>query len=69
MHTSVINIIGMSCQHCKAAVENTIKIIPGVYSVEVDLEKGNASVVYDERKTEVEIIKDCIEEIGYRCGQ
>jgi copper chaperone len=58
----------MSCKHCKAAVENTIKIIPGVYSVEVNLEKGSALVVYDEQKAELDLIKDSIEEIGYRCG-
>lgn len=68
MTTTVINIAGMSCRHCQAAVENTVKIIPGVSSVEVNLEKGNARVVYDEKKIELELIKDSIEEIGYRCG-
>lgn len=68
MITAVINITGMSCKHCKAAVENTVKIIPGVDSVEVSLEKGTAAVVYDERKVELDIIKDSIEMIGYRCG-
>jgi copper chaperone len=66
--TTVINITGMSCKHCKAAVENTVKIIQGVDSVEVNLEKGTALVVYDEHRIELDLIKDSIEEIGYRCG-
>lgn len=35
---------GMTCGHCKAAVEKAVAKIDGVENVSVDLEKGRASV-------------------------
>lgn len=35
---------GMTCQHCKAAVEKALLEVPGVDHVEVDLRNGTASV-------------------------
>ncbi|MGI5921904.1 MAG: copper ion binding protein [Syntrophomonadaceae bacterium] len=67
MNKQVISIIGMSCRHCQAAVENTVKAIDGVSSVKVDLTQGNAVLVYNEKLVSLETIKDAIEEIGYRC--
>ncbi|XZE20584.1 CopZ family metallochaperone [Pirellulaceae bacterium SH449] len=35
---------GMTCQHCKAAVEKALLEVPGVDHVEVDLRQGTAAV-------------------------
>ncbi|AKK09944.1 heavy-metal-associated domain-containing protein [Corynebacterium testudinoris] len=35
---------GMTCEHCKAAVEEEINELPGTQGVEVDLETGRVSV-------------------------
>ena len=39
-----LNIKGMTCNHCKSAVENALKSVDGVNNVEVDLENGVARV-------------------------
>lgn len=38
---------GMTCGHCKAAVEKGIGAVAGVATVEVDLDAGRARVVGD----------------------
>lgn len=56
---------GMTCGHCKSAVEQAVGKIPGVASVTVSLERKEAEVSYDEAKTAPEAFKDAIEDIGF----
>jgi copper chaperone len=44
MSETVLKIEGMSCMHCKAAVEKALKGIAGVTGVQVDLAKKEAVV-------------------------
>jgi copper chaperone len=39
-----LNVTGMTCGHCKAAVEGALKQISGVSAVAVNLEQGQALV-------------------------
>ena len=39
MDKTMLKIEGMTCSHCKAAVEKALKAVPGVIDVAVDLEK------------------------------
>ena len=39
-----LNVSGMTCGHCKTAVENALKKVTGVVGVNVDLAGGKASV-------------------------
>jgi copper chaperone len=39
-----LNVTGMSCGHCKAAVENALKKVSGVQGVQVNLEAGKAQI-------------------------
>jgi copper chaperone CopZ len=39
-----LNVSGMTCGHCKAAVESALKQITGVKNVAVNLEQGKALV-------------------------
>jgi copper chaperone len=39
-----LNVTGMTCGHCKAAVETALKNVEGVNLVQVDLASGKASV-------------------------
>jgi copper chaperone len=39
--TIVINVKGMSCNHCKISVETALKKLNGVSKAVVDLDKGN----------------------------
>mgnify|MGYP003595896432 FL=1 len=44
MQETIIKIEGMSCGHCKAAVEKALKAVAGVETAVVDLEKKQAVV-------------------------
>lgn len=45
--TIKLEIESMSCTHCTATVENSLKELDGVISVKVSLEDNNAIVEYD----------------------
>lgn len=42
--TTTLAIEGMTCGHCKVNVENALKAVPGVTSVNVDLSKHQAVI-------------------------
>ena len=56
---------GMSCNHCKMAVEKEVKALPGMISATVDLAAKMLSVEYDEGKTGPAAIKAAVEEAGF----
>lgn len=62
--TKTIFIEGMSCGHCSKRVEEALKSVKGVKSVQVNLEAKNAVVVL---KTDVEneILKSAVEDAGF----
>ncbi|PZI89937.1 copper chaperone CopZ [Staphylococcus aureus] len=63
MSQEILNVEGMSCGHCKSAVESALNNIDGVTSAEVNLENGQVSVQYDD--VAVSQMKDAIEDQGY----
>jgi copper chaperone len=44
MDKAVIKVEGMSCNHCKMAVEKALKQVGGVEAVQVDLDKKEVVV-------------------------
>ena len=56
---------GMSCAHCKAAVEEELNRLSGVESSNADVETGTVEVRYDEGTVTTEDLKGAIEEAGY----
>ncbi|EEQ81077.1 copper chaperone CopZ [Staphylococcus warneri] len=65
MGQEIINVEGMSCDHCKNAVESALAKMNGVSAAEVDLEKGQVRVDYNEEKVQLSDMKDSIEDQGY----
>lgn len=65
MQRVTLQVQGMSCNHCVQAVEENVGNINGVQSVHVSLEEGKVDVTFDEAKTNVDEIKQTIEEQGY----
>ncbi|NLG92017.1 MAG: heavy metal translocating P-type ATPase [Clostridiales bacterium] len=63
MMKKVMQINGMSCEHCKARVEKALNAIEGV-EAKVDLKQKNATVTL---KAEVsdEVLKNAVSEAGY----
>ncbi|MCD8849783.1 copper chaperone CopZ [Staphylococcus arlettae] len=65
MTTETIQVEGMSCNHCKQAVEGALTKLSGVSTAKVDLTAGNVQVDYDNDQVEVTDMKSAIEDQGY----
>lgn len=63
MNETVLKIEGMTCMHCKMAVERALKGVTGVTGAQADLGKKEAVVVGSvERAAVVKAVKDA----GYK---
>lgn len=62
---TALKVEGMTCGHCKAAVEGALRQLSGVVAAEVDLGKKTVTVQYDPEKVTVEQLKQAISEEGY----
>jgi len=65
MKKTTIKISGMTCNHCKARVENALKELDGVAEAVVDLSAAKADVDFDETKVTVEKLAETVEDTGY----
>jgi len=65
MTSKILNVAGMSCDHCKMAVTKAVSALDGVTAVEVSLENNTASVQFEESKLALETIRQAIEAQGY----
>ena len=61
-----LEIVGMDCKECTGTIASAIKKIPGVISVTVDFESGNAVVRYDGRDRMTDATIKAVEDAGYR---
>ena len=60
-----LTVEGMSCGHCKNAVEKAVRGLPGVMTAEVDLAANSLTVDFDPDKTSLRDIKSAVEDAGY----
>lgn len=58
----VLKIEGMSCGHCKMAVEKALQAVPGVVSASVNLEKKEALV---EGNADRDALAKAVENAGF----
>ena len=65
MTEKTLNVEGMSCAHCKAAVEEELNKLPGVEYSNADPGAGTVEVRYDEGKVPDDDLKGAVEEAGY----
>lgn len=65
MKTTRLKVSGMTCGHCRAAVEKALQNQSGVKNATVDLESGSADVDFDETAVAVEQLIAAVEEEGY----
>ena len=61
---TVLNIEGMSCDHCARHVTEALKDLNGVRSVQVSLKSNTASVDHAENVT-LAAMKAAVEDAGY----
>ena len=55
----------MACNHCVLRVGRAIASVEGVVEVDVNLEKREAVVNFEESMTDLEKIKAAVREAGY----
>ena len=59
---------GMHCGGCVKSVTRAVSQVPGVQAVEVSLERGTASVQYDDAAVAPAAIVAAIEAAGFEAG-
>ena len=62
--TTVINVNGMMCEHCKATVEKVTRGVEGVSNSLVNLEAKNVTIEHD-ANTDLKKVRDAITNAGY----
>ena len=65
MKDATFNVQGMSCGHCKAAVEGELNGLSGVERSQADIEGGTVEVTYDESRVGADRLVRAIEDAGY----
>lgn len=64
-NTVTYKVVGMSCNHCKASVENNLMKLDGVTSVTADLATGNVVVEGTSQEKDVQSV---VESLGFKYG-
>jgi len=65
MTTATIPVKGMTCGGCVNSVTKALSGVQGVQEVNVNLEGADATVTFDDNKTNVASLKQAVEEAGY----
>jgi copper chaperone len=65
MTTTTYEIQGMTCGHCVASVSDALRTLPGVDYVDVDLDRGTATVT-SESALDNDAVRSAVEEAGYQ---
>jgi copper chaperone len=68
MKTTRLQVSGMTCGHCREAVQKALLSNAGVRNASVELESGTAEVEYEEERVVPEQLISSIEEEGYRAA-
>ncbi len=66
MTKATLKIQGMTCNHCVMRVAKALKAVPGVQDAQVDLQKAEAVVTYDEGKVTQDKLGFAVVEAGYK---
>jgi copper chaperone len=68
MRTVTVPVNGMICMVCAGRVKNALKAVHGVQDAEVNLEKRNATVQYENGRLNLDQLTRAINELGYKAG-
>jgi Cu2+-exporting ATPase len=67
MKTITIDLGGLLSPLCARGVEKQMCKMPGVKRVDANFASASATVEYDETLTNIEAIRRCVQDCGYRC--
>ena len=65
MEEIILNIEGMSCNHCKMAVEKSLQSLSGVKKADVDLAAKTVKVAYVTGKLTLKDFEKAVAEAGF----
>jgi mercuric ion binding protein len=63
--TATLSVEGMTCAACPITVKKALGKVPGVSRAEIDFNKRQATVTYDDAKTSVEALMHATRDAGY----
>jgi mercuric ion binding protein len=63
--TVTLSVPGMTCPACPITVKKALTKVDGVATAEVDFDKRQAVVTYDDAKTNVETLTQATTDAGY----
>ena len=63
---NILNVDGITCEHCVDTIKEAVGILDGVFSVDVDIEKKQVVVEFDGKKAKPEDLIDKIEGVGFK---
>ena len=61
----LLNVEGITCDHCVKSVKEAIMKIVGILSIEVDIEKKQVTVVFDEKIAKSQDVVEAIKVVGF----
>ena len=61
-----LKIEGMHCAGCSNRLEKILNNVDGIESAKVSLEEKQATIKFDETKTNIENIKEAIADAGFK---
>ena len=64
--TVTLSVTGMPCAACPITIKKALNKVEGVETIEVNLEKKEALVTFDDAKTTVEALLEATTNAGYR---
>ena len=62
------NVQGMFCESCKGKIEKAVKKVPGVVSVDVNIETNEMLVKYSENNESIQQTLAVVKDLGYTPG-
>ena len=62
----ILNVDGITCEHCVDTIKEAVEILDGILRVDVDIEKKQVVVEFDEKMAKQEDLIDKIEEVGFK---
>ena len=61
----ILNVNGITCEHCVDTIKEAVEILDGVFSVDVDIEKKQVVVEFDGKLAKLEDFILKIEKVGF----
>ena len=61
----ILNVDGITCEHCVDTIKEAVGILDGVFSVDVNIEKKQVDVKFNEKVAKPADLIHKIEEVGF----